>query len=281
MRRRMSRVLGAVMLIAMAAAAAAQEPSVTTTTQTGKPMSTTSTRYISGKIVSAYGNKVVVEGNEGAREYTVPDGFKFQMGGKDLGVADLEPGMSVSATVTTTTTSTPVTVTQIRKGKVLAVSGQNVIVRGPSGIRRFHQQDFDKRHVTLLNAEGKEIQVHQLKAGDVFTAVIVTDEPPVVVSEREAQAILSAESAAAPQAAPLPAAAPPPTEAPQAAAPQAEAPQAAAPEAEAPMAAAPVTEPAPAEAPAKATSPFLWVLVALILVVLIALILARRKRRSN
>jgi hypothetical protein len=257
MRKRMTGVLGAALLIAVASAAAAQQPSATTSTEMGKPVTTTSTRHISGKIVSVDGNKVVVQGNEGTREYNVPEGFKFQADGKEIGVADLKPGMSVSAAVTTTTTSTPVTVTQIRKGKVLTVSGQTVIVRGPDGIRRFNQEDLDKRHVKLKNAEGKDIELHQLKAGDVFTAVIVTDEPPKVVSEREAKAMVQGAPAAAPQAAAAP---PPPAPAP---------------------AAAPA--PAPAKKLPKTASlvPLVGAAGAMTLLAALALTLARRARHSS
>jgi len=257
----MGSLLAAALLAAVAGSAAAQQTSATTTTEMGKPVTTTSTRHISGKIVSVDGNKVVLQGNEGTREYTVPDGFKFQMDGKDVGVADLKPGMSVAAAVTTTTTSTPVTVTQIRKGKVLKVSGQTVIVRGPDGIRRFDQADLDKRHVKLKNAAGKDIELHQLKDGDVFTAVIVTDAPPKVVSEREAKAMAQSAPAAAPQAA----AAPPPSAPAPAAAP------------------APAPAPAPAKKLPKTASlvPLVGAAGVMTLLAALALTLARRVRHSS
>jgi hypothetical protein len=218
-RGQMPALLGAALLVGIAASAAAQNPSAQTTTEMGKPVTTTTTRHISGKIVSVDGNKVVVQGGGAATEYTVPDGFKFQMGGKDVGVADLKPGMTVSATVTTSVTTTPVTVTEIRKGKVLAVSGETVIVRGPNGVRSFTQSDLEKRHVVLKNDQGQPLTLGTLHPGDHFTAIIVTDEPPKVVSEREAKAYVQAApapaaAAAKPAPAPAPAAAPAPAPAP-------------------------------------------------------------------
>jgi LPXTG-motif cell wall-anchored protein len=215
-------VLGAGLLAA--GLGMAQQPGSTTSTQMGKPETATTTRVIHATVVSVDGNKVVAKDASGkATEYTIPEGFKFQMDGKDLGVADLKPGMKVSATVTTTVTTTPVTVTEIRKGKVLAVSGDSVVVRGPQGVRRFTFAELQERHVKLKNGAGEEISSFSaLKAGDHFTAMIITNEPPKVVSEREAKAYVQGETAAAPAPAAAPA-----------------------------HAAAPAAEPAPAAAPAK------------------------------
>ncbi len=224
---KLSALFAAGALVAMAGVAIAQQTSVQTTTQMGKPESTTTTRMIAGTIVSVDGNKVVVRDAKGAaKEYTVPDGFKFQMGGKDVGVADLQAGQSVSATVTTTTTETPVTVTEVRKGMVMAVAGNAVIVKGPNGMRKFTQEDIQKRHAKLYNAQGQQIELSQLREGDIFTAVIVTDAAPHVVSQRELQASVHPAPAAAPAAAPKPAptAAPAPAPAPAPAAAPAPAP---------------------------------------------------------
>ena len=213
-------MFGAACLFALATSASAQNPSSTSTTEMGKPTTTTTTNTIAGKIASVDGNKVVVTDASGkSKEYTVPDGFKFQMNGKDVGVADLKPGMTVHATVTTSVTTTPVTVTEIRKGKVLAVSGETVIVRGPNGVRSFTASELEKRHVVIKNSSGNPVTIGTLHPGDSFTAVIVTDEPPKVVSEREAKAMVQAAPAPAPAhaaAAPAPAPAPAPAAAPAA-----------------------------------------------------------------
>ena len=216
-----SAFLGMGLLVATAGVATAQQTSSTTTTQMGKPQSTTSTRVIQGTVISVNGNKVVGRDLNGkTAEYTVPDGFKFENEGKEIGVADLKPGMKVKATITTTTTTTPVTVTEIRKGTVLKVSGDNVIVRGPLGVRRFSNEDATK-HGAKIMRDGKEIELSELREGDNFTAVLVTDHAPTVVSEREAKAYASggepapapapkAASAPAPAPAPAPAAEPAP-----------------------------------------------------------------------
>src|SRR4029077_20136919 len=115
--------------------------------------------------------------------------LKFQLDGKDIGVADLKPGQHVTATITTTTTTTPVYVTTIKSGKVLLVSGQSIIVRGPHGNQVFSNQDAVKRNATIMK-NGQKVSISDLRAGDIFTAMIVTDEAPRVVSEREVEAMV-------------------------------------------------------------------------------------------
>jgi hypothetical protein len=86
----------------------------------------------------------------------------------------------------------------------------------------FSNKDAEQRNVTVMR-NGQQVQLSDLRAGDNFTAVIITDEPPKVVSEREVQAMAKAapQPASAPANAPAaaPAPAPAPTEAPAAGAP--------------------------------------------------------------
>ena len=209
-----SVVLG-VGLAVSAAVATAQQPSITKTTQMGQPETATSTRVVNATVVSVNGNKVVGKDATGkATEYTIPEGFKFQFEGREIGVAELKPGMNVTATITTTTTMTPVYVTEIRTGKVLAVSGDDIIVRGPQGNRQFSNKDAAQRNATIMR-DGKKVDLSDLRPGDNFTAIIVTDAPPKVVSEREAQAMASEAPKPAAAPAPAPAAAPAPAPAPE------------------------------------------------------------------
>lgn len=278
-----SVILGVGLLAASAAVATAQQPSVTKVTQMGQSETSTSTRVVHATVVSVNGNKVVAEDAAGkATEYTIPDGFKFQFGGKDIGVADLKPGMKVSAKITTTTTTTPVYVTEIKSGKVLAVSGTSVIVRGPQGNRVFTNQDAVKRNARIMR-NGQQVEMHELRVGDIITAVIVTDEALKVVSEREVEAMVHAapQPASAPAGAPAAAPAAAPTEAPAAAAPAPTEAAATAPAAvptEAP-AAAPAAVPAP-EAPAPASGFPSWLLWLLILIVILVVVFLLRRRKS-
>jgi len=206
-----SVILGVGLLALSAAVATAQQPSITKTTQMGQGETTTSTRTVNATVVSVDGNKVVGRDATGkTTEYTIPEGFKFQYQGREIGVSELKPGMQVSAKITTTTTMTPVYVSEIRTGKVLAVSGDHIIVKGPQGNRQFSNADAAKRNAKIMR-DGKEVALSDLRPGDNFTAVIVTDAEPKIVSDREAQAMVSGGAPPpAPAAAPAPARAPAP-----------------------------------------------------------------------
>ena len=43
--------------------------------------------------------------------------------------------------------------------------------------------------MSRIMRNGQQVDLSDLRAGDIFTAVIVTDEPPKVVSEREVEAM--------------------------------------------------------------------------------------------
>ncbi len=280
----LSVVLGGVVLLAASAIATAQQPSVTKITQTGQPATTMSTRIVNATVVSVDGNDVVAEDATGhATQYTIPDGFKFQLEGRDIGVSELKPGMHVSATITTTTTTTPVWVTEIKTGKVLVVSGHSIIVRGPEGNRVFSNKDAEQRNVTVMR-NGQKVSLSDLRAGDNFTAVIISDEAPRVVSEREVQAMA--------HAAPQPAAAPtePPATVPAAAPTEAAAAPAGAPtEVPAVASAAPTEAPAAASAPTTATTTETtetasrfptWLLLIILLIVIVVVVMMVRRKKS-
>jgi LPXTG-motif cell wall-anchored protein len=69
---------------------------------------------------------------------------------------------------------------EIRSGTVLAVQGNDLIVRGPEGVKRFRISD-DFR----FNMEGKMLSVHELKPGMPISAVIKTTQTPVPMWETE------------------------------------------------------------------------------------------------
>jgi hypothetical protein len=169
---------------------------------------TASTEVKQFEIVSVDGNRVVVKGDQGAREITVPDDFKLTVDGQPVSVRDLKPGMKGTATITTTTTSTPVHVTEVRNGEVMQKTGNSIIVRGPNGIQMFTQGDVAKRGVKIMK-DGRPIDITELNQGDRLTATIVTEGPPKVMTERQVQANLSSPAAPAAQAAPPAAATPP------------------------------------------------------------------------
>jgi hypothetical protein len=172
------------------------------------------------QVVSVDGNKVVVKGQRGSQEITVPDDFRFTVNGKKISVHELKPGMRGSATITTTTTTTPVYTTEVRNAEVVQASANSVIVRGPKGFQMYTEGEVAKRGIKVYK-NGRPVTFSDLHAGDKLTATIVTEGPPKVVTQREVQARLANPP-------------PPPTES--------------------PAATPPVTAAAPGAAPAAASS---------------------------
>jgi len=243
------------------------------------------------EVISVDGDQLVVRGDKGTSTITVPDGFRFTVDGKQLAVGDLKPGMKGTAVVTTTTTVTPVVITEIKKGVVLSVGPSSLIVKDEGdGVRkRFTQSQLNDRGIKILNKDGKVTHVSDVKQGDEITATIVTQGPPVVVTEQEVQATLAQGGAPATTAASSPAKAdspanPAPTAAP--AAPAASAEPAAPAMAAAPAASAePPAAPPPAMATTAASAPAEsgglgttgWVLIILLIAVALYFFSRRKK----
>ena len=152
------------------------------------------------EVIAVDGNRLVVRGPEGTKEYTVPDAFRFTVDGQQLSVQQLKVGMKGTATVTTITTVKPVTVTEVRNGTVMQRSGNSIIVRTDDGIRMFSEVDVARRGATLVR-NGAPASITDFRAGDRLTATIVTEKPPQVMTEQQVNATLAPAAAAAAPAA--------------------------------------------------------------------------------
>ena len=229
---------------------------------------TTTTETKSFEVISVEGNKVVLKGAEGTKELTVPADFRFNVQGKMLPVSDLKPGMKGTATITTKTTTKPVTVTEVKNGEVLKISGGAVLVRTAEGVRKFTQGEVDKRNVTIVR-EGEPVQLAELREGDRLTAKIVTAGPPEILTEREVQAAVTSSPPAPTRTA---RATPPPPK------PPAPAPAAAAPAAESPAAESTATGSAKTLPPTASPMPFVGLMGMASLSIADALSMRRRRR---
>ena len=164
---------------------------------------TTKTELRTVTIVGVSGNTVYFTNAKGeSKEYTVPPGMKLQQDGKEITVAELKPGMKVTAVVEMTTKSVPVTTTTIKEGTVRAVSGSTIIVDEKGKGMKSYKIPVDYK--MLVN--NQEMSVHDLKPGMVLNATIVSKETKMVTEQE-----LKTAYAAAPAPPPAPkAAAPPP-----------------------------------------------------------------------
>ena len=160
---------------------------------------TTESRQKSGVVETVYGNHVVLRDADGkSHEYTVPEDFKFQMNGKPITVADLQPGMKVQATITEQTTTRDVTVTRNVTGQVAQVAPGGIVVRDSSGkLTSFAARDVEGKDLTILRpgretpSRPQEISWKQLRVGDQLSATILTALPPQVVTRKSIDATVT------------------------------------------------------------------------------------------
>ena len=158
---------------------------------------TTGTEVKQFEVVSVDGNTVVVRGENGAaQEITVPADFRLTVDGKPVSVAELKPGMKGTARITTTTVVTPVTITEVKKGRVVKVAGNTIIVRTEEGNRMFTEDQATKRGVRIHGRDGKPIRFSDLREGYELSATIVTQKPPQVMTQREVDAAMSSPASA-------------------------------------------------------------------------------------
>jgi hypothetical protein len=155
------------------------------------------------KVVSVDGNTVVVWDQFGGQEYTVPDGYRFTMDGKQVGASDLKPGMEASAEVQkgTGVSVRPVHITEIKMGTVVSQVGRSVTVKDENGaIHRFSQSEADDRGVRLV-MDDKPMRLSELQAGDTLSATIVSADQPEILTAADVEAEISGEAAAGADAA--------------------------------------------------------------------------------
>jgi hypothetical protein len=170
-------------------------PSETTTTTTVK----------SGVVVYAGGNTLIVKESDGVtREHFVPDGFNFQMGGKNVTLADLKAGDHITAVITDVKEVTPVTVTKELKGKVLESSMGSILVQHPNGdLVKYASKDADGRDVIII-IDGKAVAFSDIHPGERLTATVITKYPPQVSTLRKVDAHVTPAPRAAEAAPPAP-----------------------------------------------------------------------------
>jgi predicted regulator of Ras-like GTPase activity (Roadblock/LC7/MglB family) len=205
----------------------------------------------------------------------VPDSMRFTVNGQQKSVHELTAGMKGTAVVTTTTTVKQVYVTEEREAEVLGANNTVVTVQGKDGVKRFKQDELDAMNVSIT-VNGKPARVKDLKRGDKLTATLISLTAPEVLTETQVKAVL-AEPAPAPVAT---SAAEPVAAAAAAAAPAAEAPAAETPAAEAPAAAPAAAQPAVETAPKGRSYTWLYWLLGLVIVAILAKVLFGNKNKS-
>jgi hypothetical protein len=175
-----SRIAVCLLSLAVAPAAIAQTTSTESTTvkQTLKQ----------GTVESVAGNKVVLREADGTHEYTLPDGFVFQLDGKPVGVDQIKPGMQVGAVITDKVTIRNVTVTRVAKGTVMQVAPGGIVLKDENGeLKSYNFKDPDGNDVYFAK-DGKQVALRTVKKGERLQGTFVTVLPPTTTTQRSAVA---------------------------------------------------------------------------------------------
>jgi hypothetical protein len=162
----------------------------------------------SGTVESVAGNKVVLREADGLHEYNLPDGFKFQLAGREVGVSEIKPGMTVDAQITDTVTTRQVKLTRIDSGTVAQVAPGGIVLKQKNGeLKSYDFKDPAGNDIYFVR-DGKEVSLRNVKVGERLSGTFVSTLPPQETSQRAVVAKATAPAAPEP-AAPVVAAATP------------------------------------------------------------------------
>jgi hypothetical protein len=126
-------------------------------------------------VVYASGDDLVVKSSDGKLlNFTVPAGYKFSAGDKQLTIADLKSGTKLTKPISTGTDPQPVSAVTVVKGKVFAVTPPTgVTLALASGT-----QEYVVPAGTSFSVDGKKLAIGDLKPGMMVEATAVTMVAP-------------------------------------------------------------------------------------------------------
>ena len=176
-------IAGALALV-FATGAAAQVQSETSTASGGATHETTIT---TATVVYVSGNDVVVKMEDGSLRHfnNVPDSFRVNVSGQQLGVHDLKPGMTITRTVVKTTTPEVITTTHSVTGRVWHVNPpRSVILTLEDG----SNQEFAIPQGQKFNIDGRMVDAWGLRKGMTVSATKVIEVPQTTVAQNTSYA---------------------------------------------------------------------------------------------
>ncbi len=183
-----SRIAACLLSLAVSPVAFAQAAGAATSAESTSVKQTVK----QGTVESVAGNKVVLKEADGEHEYTLPDGFTFQVDGKSVGVDQIKPGMQVGAVITDKVTTRNVTVTRVAKGTVMQVAPGGIVLKDEKGeLKSYNFKDPDGNDVYFAK-DGKQVPLRTVKKGERLSGTFVTTLPPTTTSQRSVVAHASA-----------------------------------------------------------------------------------------
>jgi hypothetical protein len=135
-----------------------------------------------GTVIAVEGNDLIVRMEDGSMRHfeNIPQRAKVTVGGKQLGVQDLKPGMKLQRTITTTTTPQVVTTIETVKGKVWYIAAPSTVILT---LENGTNQSFKIPNDQKFDVGGQMVDAFGVKKGMVITATKIVEVPMSVVSQ--------------------------------------------------------------------------------------------------
>jgi len=155
---------------------------VQTETSTTSETATKQVKVEQGQVVYVSGNDLLVKMKDGTIRHfpNVPDSARITVDGKQLGIHDLKPGMTLQRTITTTTTPKIITTTKTVTGTVWHVNPPlSVILTMEDG----KNQEFKIPKGQKFNVNGQMTDAWGLQQGMKVSATQVVEQPETVVTQ--------------------------------------------------------------------------------------------------
>jgi hypothetical protein len=140
---------------------------------------------------------VVLRGPAGVKSYSVPPGTTFNADGKSgTPTADLRPGMNVTGLESGIANwkATDVTVHEELRARVVAKSGNSMLIRGSKGVERF--QWTAASDISIVR-DGRVVDASAIRVGDRITGMVVQKAAPGSTMTMGSEADTAAADAAA------------------------------------------------------------------------------------
>ena len=167
--------------IGLALTASAQIQTTTKTANAGAP--TKQVQVLNATVISVHGNDLVVKMQDGTIKHipNVPDSARATVDGKEIGIHDVKPGMTLQKTITTTTTPKIIATTKSVTGKVWYVNPpSSVIVTMEDG----KNEEFKIPKGQKFNVNGQMVDAFGLRKGMTVSATKVVEQPETVVQQQ-------------------------------------------------------------------------------------------------
>src|SRR5947209_12594869 len=156
---------------------------VDTETSTASGQSAHEVSVERGEVVLVRGNDLVLKMQDGSIRHfpNVPESARVTVEGRQLGIHDLKPGMTLERTITVTSTPKTVTTVQTVTGKVWHITPpSSVVLTLEDGTNQQFKIPKDQK----FNVDGQETDAWGLKKGMKVSATKVVEEPQTVVEHQ-------------------------------------------------------------------------------------------------